>query len=502
MASLATLKSTADAGPSNTSEPPNAPPASSLAIKNSALWVVIARGWSVLATAALGILLRRWFGSNVTACGEAILLISLVGIAGMIASFGLPETMIRLVASRLARGESGAVQLLLRRCSLLLLGTSLTTSVVTAIYFYLHGFAWFNLPGSALLAAVVAASIVALSWKLVDAAVLRGLHDVKWANLLSGGQSGGPIAVTILLTLLAIVFGRIPAASVTSTLVTQLLLAALICTTGITFWRLWKILPAATELSAATERVPSVLELAGDALPIALSQVAAFCTLSADLWLTGSFLGTEEVAYYSSAKQLVLFLAVPEQLAMLTIIAIIPDLYARGKIAELQRVVRHAVTLAALPAVIAAAVLVCFPKFVLGVTYGESYVVGASVLVILTLGQVTANYLGPCGYVLLMTGRRWTVLAITLTCGIAAIVLGSVGAYFGGMRGLAIAAASCTAVQIILEWIAARWFVGIWCHASPTLIGSVFQQPPTASIPVNAPPLDSSNPGNLPDPPL
>lgn len=486
MSSLATLKQAEGESPPDQTEPSPAAPVARANVARSAIWVVIARGWSVFAAAALGILLRRWFGENVTACGEAVLLLSLVGIAAMIASFGLPETMIRLVASRLARGESGAVRLLFRRCSLLLLGTSSVTAVVTATYYYLHGFSWFHLPGSGLLAVVVGAAIVALAWQMVDAAMLRGLHDVKWANLLSGGQSGGPIAVTILLGLLAIAFWRIPAASVTSTLVAQLLLAALVCTTGVTCWRLWRILPAAADpaaadLNAASDSIPTVLELAFDALPIALSQVAAFCTLSADLWLTGSFLGTDDVAYYGSAKQLVLLLGVPEQLAMLTIIAIIPDLYARGKIAELQRVVRQAVTLAALPAVVAAVFLICAPQFVLSLVYGNSYTIGARVLVILTLGQLTVNYLGPSGYVLLMTGRRWTVLGITLTCGIAAIVLGAVGAYFGGMQGLAIAAASCTAAQIILEWIAARWLVGIWCHASPTSLGRHLIRPPRAS---------------------
>jgi O-antigen/teichoic acid export membrane protein len=485
MVSVASLQST------NDSRPGTAP---HRGVARSALWVLIARGWSVLATAALSILLPRWFGENVTACGEAILLISLVGIAAMVASFGLPETMIRLVAGRLAQGEPGAVRLLLRRCSLLLLGTSLTTAVITAGYYWLHGFAWFHLPGSTLLAVVVAVAIVALAWQMVDAAVLRGLHDVKWANLLSGGQSGGPIAVTGLLGMLAIVFWIWPATAVTSTLVTQLLMAAIVGTAGLTFWRLWKVLPAKAEVDATAAHVPTIFELALDALPIALSQVAAFCTLSADLWLTGSFLGTEDVAYYGSAKRLVLLLGVPEQLAMLTIIAIIPDLYARGRLLELQRVVRQAVTLAALPAVIAAAVLICLPQLVLSVTFGESYVVGASVLVILTLGQLTANCLGPCGYVLLMTGRRWTVFAITLSCGVAAIVLGAAGAYFGGMKGLAIAAASCTAAQIILEWLAARWLVGIWCHASPAAIGEALRRLPTIQIPVDAPPLDQDPP--------
>jgi O-antigen/teichoic acid export membrane protein len=495
MTSSATVQSAAEQGsPPAGGSPPDKHAASSSRITSSAIWAIIARGWSVAATAALGILLRRWFGDNAAACGEAVLFISLVGIAAMIASFGLPETMIRLVASRLARGEAGAVRLLLRRCSLLLLGTSLTTAVVTATYYYLHGFALFDLPGSPLLAVVVAAGIVALSWQMVDAGVLRGLHDAKWANLLSGGQSGGPIAVTLLLVMLAALFWRLPAGSVTSPMVAQLLLAALLITTGITVWRLWRILPPATELDGSIERVPTVLELAGDTFPIALSQVAAFCTLSADLWLTGSFLGTADVAYYGSAKQLVLLLGVPEQLAMLTIIAIIPDLYARGQLNKLQRVVRQAVTLAALPAIVAAVGLVFAPTWMLATIYGESYSAGGTALVILTLGQLTANCLGPCGYVLLMTGRRWTVLAITLSCGIAAIVLGTIGATLGGMTGLAIAAASCTAAQIILEWMAARWLVGIWCHASPTLIGEAMRRRTPVAIPVDAPSLDQDPP--------
>jgi O-antigen/teichoic acid export membrane protein len=449
----------------------NSPPArnSQGFLSKSALWVVIARAWSVIATALLGILLPRWFGVNVAGCGEVLLLINLVGFAGMVASFGLPETMIRLVAERLARGQEHSLRPLLQRCWQLLALTSLVVAGATALFFWLIGFRLFNLPGSLLLAVVVAAAILALSWQMVGAAIIRGFHEVRWANLLSGGQSGGPIAVTMFLIALAGLFLSLPHAAVTSTVVAQLLMGAILVTAVITFWRL-SVVMHVQSVETVTDGVPSVAELFLDAFPLAMSQITAFCTLSADLWLTSSLLGTEEVAYYGNAKRLVLFLGIPEQLAMLTIIAIIPDLYARGKMLDLQRMIRQATTLAAIPAVLAAAALVLLPKTILGIAFGPQYQVAAGVLVILALGQVVANLLGPCGYVLLMTGRRWTVLLITFVCGVNAIVCGAIGARYGGMMGLAIAAAFSTAAQITLEWLAVRYYLGIWCHASPAAL--------------------------------
>src|SRR5262245_39401615 len=110
-------------------------PAQAGALSQSAMWVVIARGWNVAASAALSFLLPRWFGDNVAACGEVLLILSLVGFAAMIGSFGLPETMIRHVAANLANGNATAIRLLVQRCGWLLLMTSLTAAVGTAAYF-------------------------------------------------------------------------------------------------------------------------------------------------------------------------------------------------------------------------------------------------------------------------------------------------------------------------------------------------------------------------------
>jgi O-antigen/teichoic acid export membrane protein len=486
MVSLATMKSTnGESEAAQVVNPPSEPPTGGLS--RSALWVVIARGWSVAASATLSFMLPRWFGANREACGEVILLLSLVGIAAMLGSFGLPETMIRITAVKFGLQQWNSLRMVVLRSGQLLFWTTTITASLVAGYFWLHGFTWFHLPSSTLLAVVVGVTVLTLSWQMVAAGVLRGLQEVKWANLLSGGQSGGPIAVTAFLLMLAAAFLTLPHAAITSTLVAQLLMVAVTATCGLTFWRLWQALPALESLPELTESVPTVGGLALDALPIALSQVAAFCTLSADLWLVDKFFGTDDVALYGSAKRLVLLLGVPEQLAMLTIIGIIPSLFAKNQIVELQRVIRQAVSLAAIPAIVAAVALIVLPEQVLRLAFGAEYKGAAAVLVILTLGQLTANCLGPCGYVLLMTGRRWTVLAITLLCGVSAIVIGALAAYFGGLLGLAIASAFCTAAQITLEWLATRYFVGVWCHASPFLIQAAVQNADMTTPPKESP---------------
>ncbi len=491
MVSLASMKSTT--GSSEQPEESSAPLESGSAtdsangLSRSALWVVVARGWSVAASAMLSFMLPRWFGANKDACGEVILLLSLVGIASMLGSFGLPETMIRLTAMKFGLQQWNSLRMVVLRSGQLLIWTTPITAIAVAGYFWLHGFAWFHLPRSALLAVVLGVTIVALSWQMVAAGVLRGLQEVKWANLLSGGQSGGPIAVTAFLVMLAAAFLTLPHAEVTSTLVAQLLMIAVAATCGLTFWRLWQTLPAFENLPELAESVPTVGGLALDALPIALSQLAAFCTISADIWLVDKFFGTDDVALYGSAKRLVLLLGIPEQLAMLTIIGIIPSLFAKHQIAKLQRVIRQATSLAAIPAIMAAVALIVLPEQVLRLAFGPEYKGAAAVLVILTLGQLTANCLGPCGYVLLMTGRRWTVLGITLLCGVSAIVIGAIAAYFGGLLGLALASAFCTAAQITLEWLAARYFVGVWCHASPFLIQAAVQSAETTPPPTESP---------------
>ena len=67
------------------------------------------------------------------------------------------------------------------------------------------------------------------------------------------------------------------------------------------------------------------------------------------------------------------------------------------------------------------------------------------------------------------------------------IMIGVIAAYFGGLIGLAIASAACTAAQITLEWLAARYFVGVWCHASPFLIQDAVRSAETTPPPKESP---------------
>lgn len=134
------------------------------------------------------------------------------------------------------------------------------------------------------------------------------------------------------------------------------------------------------------------------------SQLAASGLLWADTIILGLIRGPSDVALYHVATRLAVFVTIfiaPIGAAFAPRIA---DLYRRGKHDTLQRtyaLVTSWIFRLALPAVI---LLVVFPRELLAL-FGPSFENGASVTALLALGQFVNALTGPCGLMLVMSGR-------------------------------------------------------------------------------------------------
>jgi O-antigen/teichoic acid export membrane protein len=147
-------------------------------------------------------------------------------------------------------------------------------------------------------------------------------------------------------------------------------------------------------------------------------------------------------------------------------------------------VIRGAATAAAIPSLVAIAVLAMFPSQVLTLVLGSAYAGAAPALVVMSIGQVVLVLSGNPQHVLAMTGRHRMVLVVNLLSAAILILAGAVGAMVWGPVGLAGASATSLAVQNGLLWVLARRELGIWTHVGYLRLG---RRDVTAEFPATTP---------------
>jgi O-antigen/teichoic acid export membrane protein len=155
----------------------------------------------------------------------------------------------------------------------------------------------------------------------------------------------------------------------------------------------------------------------------------------------------------------------PLMILSLVVTPLIAEMYAQRRRTELERTLRTMATLGSIPASLVLATFVLLGGPILGLVYGDYYRTGATVLALLSLGQLVNVWTGCCTTTLMMTGHQLAMMTITMVCGsltIVAILL-VVGPY--GSTGVAVATAAGLGLRNILMWLGARAATGMWTHA-------------------------------------
>ena len=427
-----------------------------------AVWVILGRGMGIVANVLIGAALARLLAP--ADAGAFVIALNVIMFGGTIGAFGLGNASVRFISEHLARGDRSGARRVVRLALGLISGTSLATASLLGLALWLGGAEWLRLDSSLAVLVLVVLAMALWSWQQVAAESLRGYHELRFASFLSGGASGGPLANVVFLSLV-----------VAASLYTRLDLR---WTIGFVAVGLAVSLPITLLLLRRTTRATTAshaLDAAGDAefslgtllkvcLPILALQVLAFITLWADLWTAGAICEPEQVALYGFARRLVTLVALPTQLAMLTVLSSIPDLYSRGRLKELQQILRRTALLAAIPSVAAATALIVAPRPILGLYYAPFYQEAAGPLAIMAAGQVVVILCGVGGYTLMMTGRHNAALLVNLLTATFAIVASPLAAWRFGIVGLAVVAATAAILQAGLEWLLVRRLIGVWTH--------------------------------------
>ena len=435
-------------------------------LPRAALWVMLGRGLGIGSTLLATIIVPRLLAPR--EFGALTSLLSVITFAAIMAQLGLGHTCVRFLAESLALQDHSRIGRTLRLATRVLVVASLVTCGITALLLSLYGKSFFQLQHVGWLIPLAAVLILLMAWQQFSAESLRGLHELRWASLLSGGTFGGPLPVLLFLGLLACVAAQFQP-TITATLFCQIaasgvsLLVSILClrATVRSVCRTVTLMPAV----AAVQTPLKLQGLLWVSLPMAVFQFFIMVMQTADIWIAVRYVSLVEVAVYCVARRYLVLLNVPMQLAVNTVISSIPDLSTRGQLDELQTLLRRSATLTAVATIAASLLYLLAGGPLMGVLSGSFYQRGGTALAILSLGQIAVSLAGGGGMTLIMTGRQTAALWICCASAALLCIFGTLAAQRWGIEGIAAAAAGSLALQACAEWLVCRRLTGIWTHA-------------------------------------
>lgn len=419
------------------------------------LWAFGGKAATALTGLASNVLLARLLSPQ--DLGAYFLAFSVVSFGAVLGSLGLGQTVVRLVGESVGTERFGRARRVVGIVASLGLLGACAAGGCYLLFGATIGSRLFHSPTLAAITGLVSAWLLVTTLQRVQAETFRGLHDVRSAALF-GGLMTGALLCAGLSSLWLVSGGATLPAIVTLAVVSGLANALL------SGWLLRRKVTALPPQSTKDEI--GVGEVLGVAWPLLVANLVSAALVSADIWVLGAFGTQEEVAVYGAAARLMNVVAMPLMMVNAVVPPFIAGMYASGRRAGLERLLRSTSTLAGAPAFVLLAGFILLGGPVLGLVYGDYYRAGAAVLAVLSAGRLVGVWAGSCGMTLIMTGHGTLMMAITTVCGALTIVaaLGAVDEY--GPLGMAAAVSAGFALQNVLWWICARIATGIWTHAS------------------------------------
>ena len=379
--------------------------------------------------------------------GAYFLAISLITPLAIVSQLGLSRPMVKLVASALALERPNAARHAIRVAipTTVIVGGLIALGVADGPGRWLTSLLQ---DGEGLRAALPVIALMGLTFALIDvlAETLRGFHDLRAASAF------GDFLVQRLLLVLALAVLWLLAwpAEVGDVLILALLAACAVLALAALLVR--------RQLRALPRRgAPfSTREILRHGAPFMLVRLNVWVTAGADLWLLGIFRPPEEVAIYGAASRMALLAGVPLIVCNAVLAPTIAELYSRGEIQRLEKVVRAAATMAAAPSALVVLMFVLFGDRLLALLFTDAYRAGYPVAVCLALGQWINVAFGSCAISLTMTGHQRDVMLASTGTAAVTIVGFYLAAPYGTLAVAGVVAGSLVLYNVIVSLIARR----------------------------------------------
>lgn len=389
--------------------------------------------------------------------GTYFLAFSVVSLGSVLGSLGLNQAVIRFVAESMGMNQVGRA----RHTVGIVMSIGTLGAVGVALLYLLFGDdlaeKLFDAPGLAAVTGLMAGWMVVQTLQNLLGETFRGFHDIRLATAVNGLVMG--VLLTACLGVLWLSEGR-------ATLGGVVLLAGIsgLASTLLAGWLLRRKVTS-LPLGGAEGRVRAGT-LLRVAWPLMIISITVFALTQVDLWIVGAFRPQQEVAVYGAAVRMVTLVAMPLLIVNAVVPPLIAEMYFQGKKRELQRALRVTATLAAIPAFVVLVSFIFFGGPVLGLVFGDYYREGATVLTLLSVGQLVTVWAGSCGHTLMMTGYQSVMMGVSSVSGVF-LVSGAMLVVRGyGITGVAGVTAAAMIFQAVLMLLLTRRKIGVWTHVS------------------------------------
>jgi O-antigen/teichoic acid export membrane protein len=387
--------------------------------------------------------------------GSYYLTHSMVTIFSLVAQFGLPQLIVRLVSENLTQNKAN--ELKGNIYTIAIIGIFSCFVVGMLVIFYAGEWMsiyFFDDPKMITIINLAAFWMVALSFQQILVETYRGLHDIKMATLF-----GGVVVNTILVVIFSFMLYLDKSDYY---MIVQVSTIAVIINVLISLYilsrRLRVLRKEKYEFKGAS--------IVNDAWPLWLTTISVFVLTQSDLWIVSYFLHKTDVALYGSSLRLMMALSLIVSLSYAVLPPIISEMNKKGEFAKLQNVLRAFAFGNSLLVAPIFLIILLFPSYVLEVLFGESYIGASTVLILLSIGKLFNVVTGIRGYVLMLTGHGVIQMKISFFVGILNIVFCTIGAVEWGIIGVSIGAMSAMIIQCLLEMRAVKSKLGVWTHLS------------------------------------
>jgi O-antigen/teichoic acid export membrane protein len=243
------------------------------------------------------------------------------------------------------------------------------------------------------------------------------------------------------------------------------------------------VLPKTTPGEASEEREahlpPGVRTILGTTTAMGLRAAVAVLFLSSDLWLLSWARPGDKaaVAVYGIAARVMQIMAALPGIANFLIPQELSILYADGRREEMERLTRTASTAVGLLSAVALTGILLLGRPLLRLAFGDSYVGGWTILLLLAVGTFWDTACGSAGYVLQMSGNHVKLLHITLGAAAFKLALGVVLGRLWGGHGVALSTAVTLIAMNVAMVHAAKRKVGVrtFVYLRPAKWAEVFR---------------------------
>jgi O-antigen/teichoic acid export membrane protein len=415
------------------------------------IWAFAGRMLTAIAGLVINSMLARLL--NPDELGAYFLVVSMVTMLTMVGMLGLQRGVVSVVSDAVARGLGGRACRGIKLSFYLVFAASLIIALLMPV------------PGSVLIGNILESKLIpAVMWLAAILLVVRALsslfaetfrafHDIRSAVLFNG------LFVNLCFAgILVVVYTAVGVSSLREVMILSIVVYALNTFIEWLFSRMWC-------QDLGHEGWIGVRELLRIALPLMGTTLVMFVITQADLWIVGASLNEKDVALYGASVKLVQLVTIPLMITNAVLPSIITDLYARGDRPLLEKVLRTSALVAGVPAVIMLFAIMFKAGDILTVLYGAYYRDGASVLVLIGLGQLVNVLAGTGLLVLMLVGKQVHSFLISLVSGLCLIAGCLYAASQYGIQGVALVVSLVLALQAIVVLLVVRLTVGVWSHA-------------------------------------